>query len=80
VNALVDEGRHARAAYGVADDENMAFLVRPDGHIGVIAHEDWARLISLYMERVAGFTLRQEVAPPERVNRFISTLGVLAPS
>jgi len=80
MNSVVDEGRHARAAYGVADDENMAFLVRPDGHIGLIAHEEWARLISLYVQRVAGFSLRQELAPPEGGNRCLATPGVLAPS
>jgi hypothetical protein len=60
VNALVDDGRYARAAYGVADEENITFVIRPDGHIGHIANDDWMRSISMYLESVAGFSLSQE--------------------
>jgi 2-polyprenyl-6-methoxyphenol hydroxylase-like FAD-dependent oxidoreductase len=74
-NALVDEGRHARNAYGVADDENIAFLIRPDGYIGLIASDDWARSVRMYLERVAGFSLNPEEAPPERIQCSFGDTG-----
>lgn len=68
--ALVDEGRHARMAYGVADDENVTFLIRPDGYVGHIANQDWVRSIDQYLTNVVGFHLIPQHAVRSQKERY----------
>lgn len=54
VESLVDQHGEARRAYGVGERDNVVFLVRPDGYVGLIATGDWAAAIDQYMAMITG--------------------------
>ncbi|EKG32042.1 FAD-dependent monooxygenase [Pseudomonas avellanae] len=53
-DGLVDEAAQACQAYGVSAEENIIFLVRPDGYVGLVAVDDFAAAIERYLARVTG--------------------------
>ncbi|MCR8719883.1 FAD-binding monooxygenase, partial [Pseudomonas syringae] len=53
-DGLVDEAGQACEAYGVSAEENIIFLVRPDGYVGLVAVDDFAVAIERYLARVTG--------------------------
>ncbi|WP_174518645.1 FAD-dependent monooxygenase, partial [Pseudomonas cannabina] len=53
-DGLVDEAGQACQAYGVSAEENIIFLVRPDGYVGLVAGDDYAAAIERYLARVTG--------------------------
>ncbi|MEN9543755.1 MAG: hypothetical protein RLZZ598_588 [Pseudomonadota bacterium] len=55
---VVDDQGHARRAYGVGDDENVTFVVRPDGYVGQVASGQWRQAITNYLNRVLGPALQ----------------------
>ena len=43
-----------QAGYGVAPDDEVAFLVRPDGYVGLTADNHIAERLGDYLPRLAG--------------------------
>lgn len=52
--SLVDQHGEARRIYGVGQQDNIIFLVRPDGYVGRIATSDWRLAAEQYMTMVTG--------------------------
>jgi 2-polyprenyl-6-methoxyphenol hydroxylase-like FAD-dependent oxidoreductase len=50
---LIDTGGDAHAAYGISDEDNAVFLVRPDGYVGLIASGNWMDAVNQYQRAVA---------------------------
>jgi 2-polyprenyl-6-methoxyphenol hydroxylase-like FAD-dependent oxidoreductase len=50
---IIDPNGNAHAAYGIADKDNVIFLVRPDGYIGLIAGQNWLDAVNEYQQAVA---------------------------
>jgi hypothetical protein len=50
---IVDTHGSARATYGVSGEDNVIFLVRPDGYIGLIAGQNWMHAVNEYQKSVA---------------------------
>ncbi|RXT84081.1 FAD-binding monooxygenase, partial [Pseudomonas syringae] len=46
---LVDETGQARDAYGVSLQENIIFLIRPDGYVGLTATDDFVPAVQRYL-------------------------------
>ena len=59
--AIIDTGGNVQAAYGIADRDNVIFLIRPDGYVGLIAAQNWTDAINDYQRVVAG--VRTSAAP-----------------
>jgi 2-polyprenyl-6-methoxyphenol hydroxylase-like FAD-dependent oxidoreductase len=49
-NAIVDTHGAARATYGISDHDNVIFLIRPDGYIGLIASRSWRDAVNEYQK------------------------------
>lgn len=43
IDDLADETGNARRAYGIGDEANVTFLIRPDGYVASVASADWQR-------------------------------------
>ena len=56
-----------RAHYGVAPDDEVAILVRPDGVVGITADGDITRRIGEYLPRLAVRPDRQRRSGPSIV-------------
>lgn len=56
---LTDNSGHAHRAYGVSADENITFLVRPDGYVAHVVTSGWQQAIASYVDRVCGHATRQ---------------------
>jgi hypothetical protein len=50
---IVDTSGNAHAAYGISAKDNVIFLVRPDGYIGLIASQNWLDAVNEYQKAVA---------------------------
>ena len=50
---LIDTNGAAHAIYGVANQDNIIVLVRPDGYIGLITNQNWMQALSQYQEALA---------------------------
>jgi 2-polyprenyl-6-methoxyphenol hydroxylase-like FAD-dependent oxidoreductase len=50
---VFDVSGGVRAAYGIWDNDNVIFLVRPDGYIGLIAARNWIDAVNEYRKAVA---------------------------
>lgn len=74
---IIDDNRYVRTAYGVGDEDNITFLVRPDGYIGHIAHSRWKLAIEEYLATLLGAYAERE---PPRAARIIATHRVDTPS
>ena len=74
---LVDDNRYVRRAYGVSDEDNITFLVRPDGYVGHIACSRWELAIEEYLAAVVGAYGEPE---PLGAARMIATDRVDTPS
>lgn len=53
--ALIDDKQYARQAYGVGQNEDVTFLVRPDGYIGHIASSNWRLALEEYLGGRRGY-------------------------
>jgi hypothetical protein len=51
---IIDADGNAHAAYGISDKDNVIFLVRPDGYVGLIASQNWMDAANEYRKAVAG--------------------------
>jgi 2-polyprenyl-6-methoxyphenol hydroxylase-like FAD-dependent oxidoreductase len=51
---MIDADGNAHAAYGISDEDNVIFLVRPDGYVGLIASQNWMDAANEYRKAVAG--------------------------
>ena len=49
----IDADGNAHAAYGISDKDNVVFLVRPDGYVGLIASQNWMDAVNEYRKAVA---------------------------
>jgi hypothetical protein len=49
---IIDTDGNAHAAYGISDTDNVIFLVRPDGYIGLVASENWIDAVNEYQKAV----------------------------
>ena len=58
--SVADDQGHARRAYGVGDDEDVTFVVRPDGYVGQVAEGQWRQAITSYVDRVCGPAMQRE--------------------
>ncbi|MGN2385765.1 FAD-dependent oxidoreductase [Pseudomonas syringae] len=70
-DGLVDEAGQACEAYGVSAEENVIFLVRPDGYVGLVAVGDFVAAIKRYLARVTG-------APGQITGRDMQTTRAIA--
>lgn len=61
--ALTDSQGYAHRAYGIHADENITFLIRPDGYVGHVAVSDWQQAITSYVDRVCGLAITQNLTP-----------------
>src|SRR5216683_2745395 len=50
---IIDANGTAHAAYGISDKDNVVFLVRPDGYVGLIASQNWMDAVNDYQKAVA---------------------------
>jgi 2-polyprenyl-6-methoxyphenol hydroxylase-like FAD-dependent oxidoreductase len=50
---IIDANGSAHAAYGISDEGNVVFLVRPDGYVGLIASQNWVDAVNDYQKFVA---------------------------
>ncbi len=50
---IIDTNGDAHAAYGTSDKDNVVYLVRPDGYVGVIASQNWMDSVNDYQKAVA---------------------------
>jgi hypothetical protein len=50
---IIDANANAYAAYGISDKDNVVFLVRPDGYVGLIASQNWMDAVNDYQKAVA---------------------------
>jgi 2-polyprenyl-6-methoxyphenol hydroxylase-like FAD-dependent oxidoreductase len=50
---LIDTQGRAHAAYGISDTDDVIFLVRPDGYIGLVASRNWMDAVNEYQKAVA---------------------------
>ncbi|HEY3658840.1 MAG TPA: FAD-dependent oxidoreductase [Steroidobacteraceae bacterium] len=50
---IIDADGNAHAAYGTSDKDNVVFLLRPDGYIGLIASRNWMDAVNEYQKAVA---------------------------
>ena len=50
---MIDADGNAHAAYGISDKDNVIFLVRPDGYVGLIASQNWMDAVNEYRKAVA---------------------------
>jgi hypothetical protein len=50
---IIDANANAHAAYGISDKDNVVFLVRPDGYVGLIASQNWMDAVNDYQKAVA---------------------------
>jgi hypothetical protein len=50
---LIDTDGNAYAAYGISDEDNVVFLVRPDGYVGLIASQNWMDAVNQCQKAVA---------------------------
>jgi hypothetical protein len=50
---IIDTYGNAHAAYGISDQDNVIFLVRPDGYVGLIASRNWLGAVNEYQKAVA---------------------------
>src|SRR5882757_3480033 len=50
---IIDSHGNVQAAYGISDKDNVIFLVRPDGYIGLIAGQNWVDAVEEYQTAVA---------------------------
>jgi 2-polyprenyl-6-methoxyphenol hydroxylase-like FAD-dependent oxidoreductase len=50
---VVDTKGTAHAAYGISAQDNVIFLIRPDGYVGLIASRNWLDAVNEYQESVA---------------------------
>lgn len=60
---IIDPTGNAHAAYGIADKDNVIFLVRPDGYIGLIASQNWVDAVNQYQQAIA--CVQHEAAPAD---------------
>jgi 2-polyprenyl-6-methoxyphenol hydroxylase-like FAD-dependent oxidoreductase len=51
---IIDSNGNAHAAYGISDHDNVIFLVRPDGYVGLIASRNWVDAVNEFQKTVAG--------------------------
>ena len=52
--AIVDDNGYIHSAYGVDDEDDITFLIRPDGYVGHIARSGWKQTIHQYLGTVVG--------------------------
>jgi 2-polyprenyl-6-methoxyphenol hydroxylase-like FAD-dependent oxidoreductase len=50
---IIDADGNAHAAYGISDKDNVVFLIRPDGYVGLIASQNWMDAVNEYRKAVA---------------------------
>ena len=50
---MIDADGSAHAAYGISGNDNVVFLVRPDGYVGLIASQNWMGAVNEYRKAVA---------------------------
>jgi len=50
---VIDVNGGVHAAYGISDKDNVIFLVRPDGYVGLIASQNWMDSVNEYQKAVA---------------------------
>jgi len=50
---IIDTNGDAHAAYGTSDKDNVVYLVRPDGYVGLIASQNWMDAVNDYQKAVA---------------------------
>lgn len=50
---LIDKNGAAHAIYGVAEQDSVVVLVRPDGYIGLITNQSWMQALSEYRKVLA---------------------------
>jgi hypothetical protein len=50
---IIDANGDAHAAYGISDKDNVVFLIRPDGYVGLIASQNWMHAVNEYQKAVA---------------------------
>ncbi|KPB77315.1 FAD-binding monooxygenase, PheA/TfdB family [Pseudomonas cannabina pv. alisalensis] len=60
-HGLEDEDRQAHHAYGVSTGENIVFLIRPDGYVGLVAKANFAQATTNYLTAVLG-GIKHEIA------------------
>jgi 2-polyprenyl-6-methoxyphenol hydroxylase-like FAD-dependent oxidoreductase len=63
VEGLVDDKGDACRAYGIRDEENVVFLIRPDGYVGLVASLAWRQALKEYLSDVVGRTLTDQLVP-----------------
>jgi len=49
---VIDTHGNAHAAYGVSDRDNVVFLIRPDGYVGLVAGRSWVDAVNEYQQAV----------------------------
>jgi hypothetical protein len=57
----------AHAAYGISDKDDVVFLVRPDGYIGLIASRTWIDAVNEYQKAVTTSPPNHKPPDPSRV-------------
>jgi hypothetical protein len=50
---VFDVSGGVRAAYSISDNDNVIFLVRPDGYVGLIAAQNWKNAVNEFRKAVA---------------------------
>jgi FAD binding domain len=50
---IIDTDGNTHAAYGISGKDNVIFLIRPDGYVGLIARQDWRAAVYEYQKTVA---------------------------
>jgi hypothetical protein len=50
---IIDTDGNTHAAYGMSAKDNVIFLIRPDGYVGLIARQNWRDAVNEYQKAVA---------------------------
>jgi FAD binding domain len=64
---VIDTNGNAHAAYGISDKDNVIFLVRPDGYVGLIASQNWLDAVTEYQKAVTTSLPNRTPPDPSRV-------------
>ena len=64
---VIDTYGNARTAYGISDRDNVIFLVRPDGYVGLIASRNWLDAVNDYQKAVTPSLPSHTPPDPSRV-------------
>jgi hypothetical protein len=64
---IIDTNGDAHAAYGISDKDNVVFIVRPDGYVGLAASQNWIDGVNKYQKAVTTSLPNHKPPDPLRV-------------